>query len=830
TATFTSSPTPGSDLIFADGFESGNLSAWTSSTTDSGDLSVSMTAAMKGTYGMQAVLDDTNTIYVTDDNPNAEPRYRARFYFDPNSITMASGDAHFIFKGFSGASTDVFQVEFRYSSGNYEIRARVLNDASAWTNSNWFIISDASHYIEVDWRAATSSGANDGYLTLWIDGTQQANLTGMDNDTWRVDRARLGALSGMDAGTNGTYYFDAFESRRSTYIGPVALGPLPVLADTLPRNGGGQGGGQFVSYQFAPALQSGSLTFIPAADAYIESAVPAANHGADTEVQVDNSPAKHFLLKFGVTGINSQTVTDAKLCLYNTDSANAGGKFYSVTDDTWQEETVTWSNAPTAGTTILAELGAVSPSTWYEVNLTSHITGDGTYSLRISDSSGGADYSSKEGTNDPKLLVATGGATPQSCSSSATATATNTPTPGPSPTPTRTPTPSATPIATNTPTATAPVAFSSAAFVYDGDGKRVKSIFNGTATTYFVGTHYEVANGVVTKYYYAGAQRIAMRTNGTLNYLLGDHLGSTSLTTSATGTVISELRYKAWGETRYSSGTTTTKYTYTGQYSNVSDFGLMFYNARWYDPALGRFAQPDPIVPISTQGVQAYDRYSYVNNNPVRYNDPTGHCIFGLDTAVCVVAALVIGAVVLTGDAPHLKAGDAGNIIDLLVAGVQHDKHANIVNEGLQSLQDDPDVKDAQKQIVNAIKNDPRYKEQSFFIRSSDPIPFTAEGPSGNWKQAFWEVNQAFFMVRNAKISATNVKVSADGTIDLTWHTDDKFDFIPGPKRSKDYNKFASIWYPIYHGLLRAESFQTEANWNQIIPPSNSSNSCGRCR
>jgi RHS repeat-associated protein len=74
-------------------------------------------------------------------------------------------------------------------------------------------------------------------------------------------------------------------------------------------------------------------------------------------------------------------------------------------------------------------------------------------------------------------------------------------------------------------------------------------------------------------------------------------------------------------------------YTYTGQASYMDDpstaavtegFGLMFYNARWYDPSLGRFAQADTMIPLS-QGVQAWDRYSYVNNSPVRYNDPTGH-------------------------------------------------------------------------------------------------------------------------------------------------------------------------------------------------------------
>lgn len=48
----------------------------------------------------------------------------------------------------------------------------------------------------------------------------------------------------------------------------------------------------------------------------------------------------------------------------------------------------------------------------------------------------------------------------------------------------------------------------------------------------------------------------------------------------------------------------------------------MYYNARWYDPYLNHFTQPDTIVPA---GVQGYDRYAYVRNNPVKFNDPTGH-------------------------------------------------------------------------------------------------------------------------------------------------------------------------------------------------------------
>jgi len=66
-----------------------------------------------------------------------------------------------------------------------------------------------------------------------------------------------------------------------------------------------------------------------------------------------------------------------------------------------------------------------------------------------------------------------------------------------------------------------------------------------STTTYFVGNYYEVTGTSVTKYYYAGGQRIAMRSNGTLNYLIGDHLGSTSLVTDASGNVVTSQRYKA---------------------------------------------------------------------------------------------------------------------------------------------------------------------------------------------------------------------------------------------------------------------------------------------
>ena len=48
--------------------------------------------------------------------------------------------------------------------------------------------------------------------------------------------------------------------------------------------------------------------------------------------------------------------------------------------------------------------------------------------------------------------------------------------------------------------------------------------------------------------------------------------------------------------------------------------------ARWYDPALGRFAQADSIVP-GAGNPMAWDRYAGMMNNPVRFVDPSGHLV-----------------------------------------------------------------------------------------------------------------------------------------------------------------------------------------------------------
>jgi RHS repeat-associated protein len=112
-----------------------------------------------------------------------------------------------------------------------------------------------------------------------------------------------------------------------------------------------------------------------------------------------------------------------------------------------------------------------------------------------------------------------------------------------------------------------------------------------------------------------------MRKDGELTYLHTDHLGSASLSTDATGGVTSEMRYYPYGQTR--SGTMDTDRLYTGQRWEAG-IGLYDYNARYYDPALGRFVQADTVVP-SPHNSQSFNRYLYTLGNPLRYADPNGH-------------------------------------------------------------------------------------------------------------------------------------------------------------------------------------------------------------
>ena len=168
-------------------------------------------------------------------------------------------------------------------------------------------------------------------------------------------------------------------------------------------------------------------------------------------------------------------------------------------------------------------------------------------------------------------------------------------------------------------------------FIYDGDGNLVKKVKPDGSKTIYVGGIYEVdkdSGGMVTRtvtyYPVAGAMRINIAGgSNTLYYILKDHLGSASVVTDANGVTVGEQRYYPYGATRFTSGTIYTDKLFTGQ-REMAGLGIYHYGARFYSPYINRFLQPDTIVP-DPYNPQDLNRFSYVRNNPIRYNDPTGH-------------------------------------------------------------------------------------------------------------------------------------------------------------------------------------------------------------
>lgn len=205
------------DLVFKDDFEGGNLKAWNLSATDGGDLRVRRPAAYQGSWGLEALINDRNPIYTADVFTSVLARYRARFYFNPHSLTMAAGTSHSIFAGRDFDNEWDFGVILGRNASTYWIRVEGLEDDGSLVYSPTYAISDDWHSIEVEWLSGSP-----GRIRLWIDGTFKRKVD-LNNSTRSLARSYLGALSRIPATTSGSMYFDGFESRKSSYIGGLVI-------------------------------------------------------------------------------------------------------------------------------------------------------------------------------------------------------------------------------------------------------------------------------------------------------------------------------------------------------------------------------------------------------------------------------------------------------------------------------------------------------------------------------------------------------------------------------------------------------------------------------
>ena len=156
----------------------------------------------------------------------------------------------------------------------------------------------------------------------------------------------------------------------------------------------------------APAGGSpGSATFTATADSYVCISTQAANFGAQTQLRIDGSPATRTVLRFTVTGVVG-TVSSAVLRLYTNTAQSTGYDVYPLANNTWDETTVTDANAPPFGAAKLGSSGKIAAGSWTSVDISSVISGNGTYSFGLSTTSSTAvSLSSREGANPPQLTI-----------------------------------------------------------------------------------------------------------------------------------------------------------------------------------------------------------------------------------------------------------------------------------------------------------------------------------------------------------------------------------------------------------------------------------------
>jgi RHS repeat-associated protein len=187
-------------------------------------------------------------------------------------------------------------------------------------------------------------------------------------------------------------------------------------------------------------------------------------------------------------------------------------------------------------------------------------------------------------------------------------------------------------------------------FLYDYKGKRVvmKGTGGGGQSIELITPDdlFEIESGtLVMKYFYVGGVAARQKDGNSMVFLHTDHLGGLALTTDESGEVTDSIRYDPFGnvlDKKNPSSFVIPMGFIGGIPEPVS--GLLYLNARYYHPVIGRFISPDPIVQDIYDPV-AWPHYVYCGNNPTSYIDPTGRSFWRIFLSILALAALVVVSV-----------------------------------------------------------------------------------------------------------------------------------------------------------------------------------------
>jgi len=210
-----------------------------------------------------------------------------------------------------------------------------------------------------------------------------------------------------DTSTGGptSWAWDFGDGTTSTAQSPSHTYTAPCTCTATLTATNGQGGSTPASRTITVNQAPTELTVPLDADTYVNTGSPTKNYGSYAYMKLHGVDADYrSLVRFTLSGL-SGAPSSVKLRLYVTDASSRGGDWYLVSND-WTESTVVWGNKPAISGNPVASVGAVSVGTWVEIDLTSAITGNGTYSFEAtSTSTNTTAFSTSQGANPPQVVV-----------------------------------------------------------------------------------------------------------------------------------------------------------------------------------------------------------------------------------------------------------------------------------------------------------------------------------------------------------------------------------------------------------------------------------------
>ena len=305
-------------------------------------------------HGLQRIAtSDSRVAYANDTNPTA---------FGALKLELNSSGTNFSYVNINGAILD---------SGTVPC-AKVGPDTQAPSKpAGLTATAGSATRVDLNWSAATDNSGVAGY-TIYRNGPA---LTTVSYSTLTY------ADTSVLPGTSYIYKVDAFDA-----AGNHSAQSAPANVTT-------------------PAMPA-SVNFIVQADTYVNSSLPASNYGSATVFRLLGSPSDlHAYLRFNVQGLAGYPIVKARLLIYTMSNSSLGVTAVRVANNTWNEKTVNYTTAPPLGNQI-ASSGSFIANNWVTMDVTSYVTGEGTYSFGVTTpSSTTLSFAARESGANAAILI-----------------------------------------------------------------------------------------------------------------------------------------------------------------------------------------------------------------------------------------------------------------------------------------------------------------------------------------------------------------------------------------------------------------------------------------